>query len=65
MWMSALGIMDFRLIFIPAAFVILRMWSCIVNILFSYVQVDITNLNPSTSLALIILSVSWKTEKYA
>ena len=50
--------LDFRLVFIPAFFILLRMWTCITNILFTYVGVNPDRLPSRVSLALIILSVS-------
>lgn len=56
--------LDFRLVFIPAFFILLRMWTCITNILFTYIGVNPEKLSKQNvqlrgaSLALIILSVS-------
>ena len=57
-WKSALEFLDFRLLLIPVAFMLLRMWTCIINLLFIYIGVDPTQLSPHISRTLIYLSVS-------
>ena len=50
--------LDFRIVFIPAFFILFRMGTCITNILFTYVGVNPDKLPSRVQLALIILSVS-------
>lgn len=49
---------DYKFILIPVIFVLLRMWSCIVNILFVYVNLKESDLNYYIIQILLYLSVS-------
>lgn len=56
-WKRALQFLDIKLIFIPLAFIILRLWSCILNILLYYMRIPPDDLPDQVSQALIYLSV--------
>lgn len=55
-WREALVFLDVKLIAIPIAFVILRMWTAILNILIIYAMIPPDNLPTAVSTALIYLS---------
>ena len=57
-WSNALHFLDYKLIFIPAVFVLLRMWTCINSFLFVYLNVDVGSFPKWLGLVLILLSVS-------
>ena len=61
-WQAA-QLLDYKFMLIPVVFVLLRIWSCIINIVFFYVKVDMSSVPASVSLALIYLSVSNSLEK--
>ncbi len=49
---------DYKFILIPVIFVLLRMWSCIVNILFVYVNLKESDLNYYSYIIQILLYLS-------
>ena len=56
----ALQNVEYKFLLIPLAFIILRVWSCILVILFVYVGMDPTTLTPTQAkvmLAFVILMV--------
>ncbi|XP_011405005.1 PREDICTED: probable G-protein coupled receptor 157 [Amphimedon queenslandica] len=55
-WKKALEFLNFKLFLIPIAFLLLRIWSCIVNIVFVYCGVDPDSLPHWVSMFLIIMS---------
>ena len=57
-WGQALHFLDIKLVLIPFLFFVLRVWSCIINILFVYSAVKPSSLHHSVNQALIILAVS-------
>ena len=52
----ALHNVEYKFLVIPVAFIILRVWSCVLLILFVYVGMDPKHF-PKVTLAFIILSV--------
>ena len=55
-WLALQGV-DYKFLLIPVVFIILRMWTCIVAILFIYVGLDLDSRNPLVKI-LINLAVS-------
>lgn len=55
-WKQAVQFIDFKLILIPVAFFLLRMWSCVINIMFVYVSITPEILPYSLSQTLVILA---------
>ena len=54
---QAVNVLDYKFMFIPVAFTVLRIWSCIMNVLYVYSEVG-KNLPKGVGIALIYLSVS-------
>ena len=54
---QAINVLDYKFVFIPVAFIILRIWTCIMNVLYVYSQVGY-KLPKGVGIALIYLSVS-------
>ena len=57
-WTQALHFLDYKLLLIPLGFILLRVWTCVVNILFTYVGVPLSDLPAWLCNMLIYLSVS-------
>ena len=58
---DAVHTMEYKLILIPLAFLLLRIWSCIINIVYVYVGLKVHAVPHQLTLALIYLSVSQTT----
>lgn len=54
---QAVNMLDYKFVFIPVAFTVLRIWSCIMNVLYVYSDVGY-KLPKGVANALIYLSVS-------
>ena len=54
---QAINVLDYKFLFIPVVFTVLRIWSCIMNVLFVYSDVGY-HLPKGVTIALIYLSVS-------
>ena len=54
---QAVNMLDYKFVFIPVAFIVLRIWSCIMNVLYVYSDVGY-KLPKGVGSALIYLSVS-------
>lgn len=57
-WKQALQFLDAKFLLIPIMFILLRMWTCILSIMFIYVQVLPGQVPSEISQPLIYLSVS-------
>ena len=54
---QAVNMLDYKFVFIPVAFIVLRIWSCIMNVLYVYSDVGY-KLPKGVGNTLIYLSVS-------
>jgi G protein-coupled receptor 157 len=55
-WLKALEFLDIKLLLIPVAFFILRIWSCILSIMFDYCQLNPKKVPDELSSFLIVMS---------
>ena len=57
-WKDALKFLDRKLLLIPVSFILLRIWTTILNIVLTYANVSVSNIPTDVSTAFIYLSVS-------